>query len=191
MTLAAGFFSSGGSGPEFLVGLAVLGGLWSLFKGVPKLTGAIARIDGAARAIVGSDDHPGVVDRIKAVESELKPNGGGSFRDVVNRVETGVLEAKGLAKTVADQLAITQQAAQEAAQAAHDDRSRIELRLQTNQRSNEQRVEALMNALDGYAQERYAKDEYQALREVAYVRALKAMGLDLTDIATELDEESP
>ena len=44
MTLAAGFFTADGLGPQFLMGMAVLGGLWALIKGIPKVTKAIAEV---------------------------------------------------------------------------------------------------------------------------------------------------
>lgn len=175
---AAGFFSSDGFGPQFLIGLAVLGGLWSLVKGIPKVTKAIARVDTAARQIIGDDGHKGIAERIADVEKELKPNSGTSLRDAVGRVERLAEEAKRTAEAVAEKLerAETVNAEERATRAGED-------------RAIHAKVDVLMNALDQYAQERYAKDEYAQLREQAYIKALKAFGLDLTSVAEALHPE--
>lgn len=43
----------------------------------------------------GVDERPGVLKRLKAVEDQLQPNGGGSLRDSVNRTEKAVQELRG------------------------------------------------------------------------------------------------
>lgn len=50
----------------------------------------------------GVDREPGVMERLKTIEGELKPNGGGSLRDAVNRLERRLddhLRAHGLPPT--------------------------------------------------------------------------------------------
>lgn len=168
----AGFFSPEGKGPEFLLALAVLGGAWTFVKAIPKVTGGIARADRAVRQIVGDDDTPGLGERISKVEAELKPNGGGSMRDALNRVERGVDDAKNVATNVEAKLMVSQQTqAIERAKIADDIRRSLAA------------VDVLMGALD-----QYAKDTHS--REVAYVKALKHFNIDLTDVAEHLEEGS-
>jgi hypothetical protein len=170
--------SPDGPGPKILLALAVVGGLWQAVKQVPKIVRVLARVDTAARQIIGDEDHPGINERLKKVELELRPNGGGSMRDAVHRVEQHALDAKAAAATVADEL-----------RRATENNMAAQSSIAADVRANHVRVEALMRALDQYAQERWQKDEYAAIRERAYVRALKKFGLDLTAVAESLESE--
>lgn len=178
MLLASGFFSVDGAGPEILVGIAILGGLLTLFKAVPKVTGMIARVDIAVRQIVGDEHQPGISDRLKTVEAELKPNGGGSMRDAVNRVEKGMgaaadvaAEAKIAADHVAAKLVLSEEQAK-----------RERTRISTELKEGRGMMHALLNSLDEFAQDVHTK-------EIAVLRAFKGIGIDLTDIGDALVEE--
>lgn len=183
--LSAGFFASDGIGPQVIVALAVLGGLWALIRGIPKATGGISRADQAFRAILGDDKTPGMSDRLASVEKELKPNGGSSLRDDLTTVKRGVAEANRVgqeAKEAAEGVAARLEASNQTA-AAERSTAMSEIR------AAHVKVDALMRALDQYAQERWAKDEYARIREAAYIRALKSFGLDLTAVAEALGSE--
>lgn len=39
-------------------------------------------------ARAGVDPRPGVMERLKGIENELRPNGGSTLRDAINRVES-------------------------------------------------------------------------------------------------------
>ncbi|MFD8556612.1 hypothetical protein ACFV1N_04875 [Streptosporangium canum] len=92
--------------PEILAvaaGLVVLGGGLAV---VVRLLAVIKRVHDALDdwqgepARKGVTARPGVMERLAAIEAQLKPNGGSSTRDVVNRVEQSV-------RRVEDTLAVT------------------------------------------------------------------------------------
>ncbi|MFF4989618.1 hypothetical protein ACFY19_20665 [Streptosporangium saharense] len=79
--------------------LAVCVALATLSAGaavVVKLLGVIKRVHNALDDWQGEAARPGVparlgvMARLEAIEAQLKPNGGSSTRDVVNRVEASV-----------------------------------------------------------------------------------------------------
>ncbi|WP_433252835.1 hypothetical protein ACQPYK_08520 [Streptosporangium sp. CA-135522] len=75
------------------VALAVLAGGAAV---VAKLLSVIKRVHNALDDWQGEPERPGVparpgvMERLAAIEAQLKPNGGHSTRDVVNRVEQTV-----------------------------------------------------------------------------------------------------
>jgi hypothetical protein len=52
------------------------------------------RIVAATDVILGTDEHPALAERLAWIEGQLKPNGGHSLRDVVNRTERDIKALK-------------------------------------------------------------------------------------------------
>ena len=182
--LAADLLSPTGLGPKIILTAAVLGalaaGIRALVKTVrriPRLAATIVKFSQAAHAIVGDETEPGMAEQVKLIKAELFPNGGGSLRDAVNRLEQGVqqsnrasAEAKAAADEVAGQLVVHNEQAVE-------QRTAIEGEI----REGRDTTLVLLNALS-----EYAADSHQ--KQIAYVRALESLGFDLTEITDALDD---
>jgi ribosomal protein S20 len=175
----AGFFSTNGAGPQVLVGAGIMGLLWTIvFKVVPKTSENVVLIKRAANVIVGDDDQPDIGTRVGSIEAQIKPkNGEGTIREGVNRLEKAVTTAKSVAeeaKAAADQVAAelilsNEQAARERA------------RLSQELKEGRGLITVLLNTLDDFAATNHQK-------EIAYIRALKALGIDLTEVADRLED---
>lgn len=186
LVLTAGFFSTNGAGPQVLVGAGILGLLWTIiFKVVPKTSDNVVLLRRAAKVIVGDDDQPdigmrfgNIEARTESIEAQIKPkNGEGTIREGVNRLEKAVMTARDVAeeaKAAADQVAAELVLSNE--QAARE-RARISKEL----REGRGMITALLNALDEFAATNHQK-------EIAYIRALKALGIDLTEVADRLED---
>lgn len=132
----------------------------------------------AFETIVGDDKRPGLAGRLELVEKQLQPNGGGTLRDSINRIETRVDEIDTSARqaVTAAGLAVNEAKAGRAVMEEADARNRADIaRANTN-------TDALAAALSDDARERHVK-------EVAYIKALQRLGLDLRPITDALDEE--
>ena len=117
------FFTSSGAGPEVLIGLAVFGGIVSLFRGLPKVTRAIATFDKAARVIVGDGDRPDITARFDNIEKQL--NGGGMITPALGRLEIDVAKLRVLAGEAVDNAKLAKMAAND----AHDESKDLSVRL--------------------------------------------------------------
>lgn len=87
-------WAAGAAGLLYLARLA-----WKALKGGRRAVVTVARL---GDALLGDEERPGMPERLDAVdgrlaaiEGELHPNGGGSLRDAVNRLEKGQQAADG------------------------------------------------------------------------------------------------
>lgn len=131
------------------------------------------------------------VHAFETIQRELTPNGGGSTHDLVREhskeladLKAKVEAAAGLATSAASEATEAASAASVAAAAAQVNRAVIaEGAERTRSQISEVRtaVAGLMGAMESDAHERKSK-------EVAYVKALNAVGVPLQPITAELDE---
>lgn len=102
----------------------------------------------------GLPARPGIVDRLIYIETELRPNGGGSMKDAVNRIEAKVDQAAALAAEAKSLVAEVKDHAEEMENAA------------TSQR------DAISDRLTHWVEE-------GQVREAAYLASLAEIGIDI------------
>jgi hypothetical protein len=144
--------------------------LWNLFRGTQQFLedwfGEPAR--------PGQQERPGAMARL----AQLERNSGSSLRDAVDRIEAQLDEVRASAKqaTTAAGIAVGEAKVGRAINA--------ETAEHTRQQIGELRgaVGALANTVSDVEQQAVAK-------EIGYVRALRRLGIDLTDVTDELPDE--
>lgn len=148
----------------------------------------------AADLIVGdgTDQHPGVDRRLKTVEHEVRTNGGGSIKDSVNRNEASLMRLESVVERVAiavqDVAASTAEAKERAAEAV-DEAAKLSAALGRADAEGRQQRRNLQNSLDAVL-DAFLQDRAETHQKTtAYVDALKSLGIDLTDVARELEAE--
>lgn len=124
-----------------------------------------------AEATATEPARPGMIARLQAVEHEVRPNGNTSMHDAIRRMEA--------------QLASTAALATDAAAASEAMRMRV---AESEARNAEGRGR-IIGQVGDLAREVARRDRDADAKEAAYVRALKAVGIDLTNVTRELDRE--
>lgn len=166
-----------------------------------KLWGGARLAVRAADLIVGdgTPEHPGVDKRLRSVEYEVKTNGGGSVKDTTLRNEAGLIRVEaGLDRleqvvaqvlTVVQGAAVTAEQAKERAAEAVDEAAKLAAalgRADAIGRKEREKAQASLDAvLDAFLDDR----REQHTKTTAYIDALKALGIDLTDVTRELEDE--
>lgn len=142
--------------------------------------------------IIGSQDRPSLYammqqqgEQLAAIDKELHPNGGTSMRDQIVRVERDVAEVKVMAAKAEQKAAVAASEAEGLSGAVarfhHDARQRADV-ADRERRGVQESLDVLLRELSKFAAKGYQKER-------AYVAALREIGVDLTHITDQLDDE--
>ena len=120
---------------------------------IARTIATIAQIGGDWYGREGDPGHPripGVMERLTSIESELRPNGGGSLKDQAGRIETDLAEVRQDVAALMDGQAEARNAAEKAADLAAE----------------------VHDEFHGYVEEGH-------LREATYLASLHEIGIDI------------
>jgi hypothetical protein len=143
--------------------------LWHLFRGTQQFL----------EDWNGEPDRPGVQGRPGAMArlAQLERNSGSSLRDAVDRIEAQLAEVQDSARqaTTAAGLAVNEAKVNRAV-------------LQETQHNTRRNVNELRGAIGALASTVEQRDREALAKEVGYVRALRRLGINLTDVTEELPD---
>lgn len=135
--------------------------------------------------ILGTPSRPGVLSRLETLSStvdtlrkEVHPNHGTSLGEAVHEIR---LMAEAAAQKAADAASEAEGLSGSVARFHHDSRARADV-AGRERRGVQETLDVLLRSLAEYAQEGHQKER-------AYVAALQHLGIDLTHVTAELDDQ--
>lgn len=138
----------------------------------------------------GTDERPGFDRRLRNVEHEVQTNSGSSLKDSVrrnasslDRLEEIVVEVL----SVVQGAAVTAEDAKERAAEAVDEAAKLSAALGRADAIGREERRKAQESLDAVLDAFLADRREQNNKTTAYVDALKALGIDLTDVTRELE----